>query len=66
MVIYKTTIKLKNEFKSTKYTKTKPIRKVEVMKAWYSYCDGFELSEEDFESFKDLVSFKTNKIEVQR
>lgn len=56
---------MKNEFKSTKYTKTKPIRKVEVMKAWHSSCDGYELSEEVFESFKDLVSFKTKKIEVQ-
>ena len=62
--MYKTTIKLKREFKTTKYTETKPNRKEELMRAWYIYCDGFELSEEEFESFKDLVSFKTKKIQV--
>ena len=63
--MYKTTIKLKREFKITKYTETKPNRKEEIMKAWYSYCDGFELSEEEFESFKDSISIKTKKIQVQ-
>ena len=63
--MYKTTIKLKREFKITKYTDTKPNRKNEIRKAWRSYCDGFELSEEEFESFKDSISIKTKKIQVQ-
>ena len=65
MTLYKTTIKLKREFKITKYTESKPDRKAELMKAWYSYCDGFELSEEEFETFKDSISIKTKKIQVQ-
>ena len=67
MIIYKTTIKLKNEFKITKYTKTKPDIAKEIMRAWHNYCDGFELSDEEFEEFEDFkssIKYKTKRVIV--
>lgn len=67
MIIYKTTLKLNNEFKITKYTKTKPNKSditKEIMRAWHNYCDGFELSEEEFEDFKNSIKYKTKEVIV--
>ena len=64
MIIYKTTLKLKREFKITKYTKTKPDMTKEIMRTWHNYCDGFELSDEEFEDFKNSIKYKTKRVIV--
>lgn len=64
MEIHKTTIKLNGDFEWVYYTKSFPSKKKLVMRAWYSYADGFEKTEEEFEEFKEHIQYRVNLISV--
>lgn len=64
MKIHKATLKLKGKFKWEYYTKSFPAKKKLIMASWYSYSDGFEKTDEEFEEFKERIQYKVKLINV--